>query len=161
MTITRQQLVDKLDSIAQDANMAAQLNMTLTELRDAIIDTGGDATTTKDLLDKLEAVRALLAGTLTVSGTVGVNNHPSEIEVNNLPADYFKEGEEVEVNNFPGDYFKDGDSVEIASNAMVLWGADDSTRPGADTVDVGTAFIAIDGGAFNAVVSDGTDWQVV
>ena len=37
--------------------------------------------------------------------------------------------------------------------------ADTSTRPAADAVKTGTAFIAIDGGEYNATVSDGSEWR--
>ncbi len=43
----------------------------------------------------------------------------------------------------------------------VVWGATVATRPAANTVEIGTSFIAIDGGQFNASVSDGTNWVVV
>lgn len=70
--ITRAQLVAKLDAIAQDATLSSQLNITLTALRDALAGSGGDATSNKDLLDKLEALRLLIDGVLTVSGTVSI-----------------------------------------------------------------------------------------
>lgn len=53
---------------------ADNLDLALTALRDAIVGAGASATTHKQLLDKLEEARALLADTLTVA-------------VSNLPAD--------------------------------------------------------------------------
>ena len=51
------------------------------------------------------------------------------------------------------------DIKAAVESTMELYGADTSTRPAADAVKTGTAFIAIDGGAYNATVSDGSEWR--
>ncbi len=50
-------------------------------------------------------------------------------------------------------------NTQLTGSDMELWGATTATRPDANTVDVGTVFIAIDNGQYNATVSDGTDWE--
>ncbi len=50
---------------------------------------------------------------------------------------------------------------ELPVSNIELWGADTSTRPDADAVDVGTIFIAINGGDHTAYQSDGTSWVEV
>ncbi len=51
--------------------------------------------------------------------------------------------------------------VQLKGVDMELWGADTSTRPDADAVDVGTIFIAINSGDHKACQSDGTNWVEV
>ena len=72
MTLTRQQILDLLAKESKQDAAKAVL----------------DALNSKDFAteDKLEAVRALLAGTITVGGEVAVNNHPTSTEGSNFPA---------------------------------------------------------------------------
>ncbi len=50
-------------------------------------------------------------------------------------------------------------NTKLTGSDMELWGATTATRPDANTVKVGTVFIAIDNGQYNATVSDGTNWE--
>ncbi len=67
----------------------SKLDIALSALRDAIAGAGGNAKTLNDLHAKIESV---LAATLTVSGTVGVNNFPATqpvsgtVDVSDKPA---------------------------------------------------------------------------
>jgi hypothetical protein len=154
--ISRQELVDKIDSIAQDATLAAQLDIALSDLRDAIAGAGGDATTAKDLLDKLEAIRLLVAAPLTVTGTV-------DIGASALPAGAATGAKQDTAKGVLDNIKTNTDALNATlttTDTYRLRGLI-AGRPAANAVAVGTTFWAADRltEADEFSVSDGTDWH--
>lgn len=70
MTISRQAVLDKLDSIAQDATLSTQLDTTLSALATAIA--GATPKTQAEMWTRLDEILTKLNAGVTVDGTVNV-----------------------------------------------------------------------------------------
>ena len=157
---------------ATQTTLAAQLNITLSALRDAITASGADAKTLKDVVDKIEAARALLAATLTVGGTVSVDSLPTTPAGTNLIGkvgiDQTTDGttNKVYVGNTANvaltgsNVVIDGTTYQLTDGA-VLRGTD-AIKPTAALAHAAIPYcyyFAIDTGVVEA--TDGTNWVVI
>ena len=145
---------------ATETTLSTQLDVTLSALRDAITASGVDAKTLKDVVDKIEAVRVLLAATLTVDGTVGVDSIPS------IPAGTNAIGS-VDVDNFPTSIEVENPTGESLDVQVTGSNVDQrgllANRPDATTVDAGTTYWAVDriDETDELTYSDGTTWEAL